>query len=112
MMYAALPAGALVVSLTSGWTARVHRQGRAIVLAAVGWGLAIAAAGQLHQIWLVLLLLALAGACDMISGIFRSALWNRTIPDELRGRLAGIELLSYATGPQLGQVRDGGPPAR
>lgn len=55
------------------------------------------------------LLLALAGACDMISGIFRSALWNRTIPDELRGRLAGIELLSYATGPQLGQVRDGGP---
>ncbi|WP_438270615.1 MFS transporter [Streptomyces platensis] len=108
MMYAALPAGALVVSLTSGWTARVHRQGRAIVLAAVGWGLAIAAAGQLRQVWLVLLLLALAGACDMISGIFRSALWNRTIPDELRGRLAGIELLSYATGPQLGQVRVGG----
>lgn len=106
--YAALPAGSLLVSLTSGWTGRVHRQGRAIVLAAAGWGLAIAAAGQLRQVWAVLLLLTLAGAFDMVSGIFRSAMWNQTIPDELRGRLAGIELLSYSSGPQLGQVRVGG----
>ncbi|MFF7414784.1 MFS transporter [Streptomyces lydicus] len=108
LMYAALPAGSLVVSLTSGWTSRVHRQGRAIALAAAGWGLAITAAGLLHDVWLVLLCLTLAGSCDMISGIFRSALWNQTIPDELRGRLAGIELLSYSAGPQLGQVRAGG----
>ncbi|MFE3553060.1 MFS transporter [Streptomyces kronopolitis] len=108
LMYAALPAGSLLVSLTSGWTGRVHRQGRAIVLAAAGWGLAIAAAGQLRQVWAVLLLLTLAGAFDMVSGIFRSAMWNQTIPDELRGRLAGIELLSYSSGPQLGQVRVGG----
>ncbi|AOP51057.1 MFS transporter [Streptomyces lydicus] len=108
LMYATLPAGSLVVSLTGGWTSRVHRQGRAIALAAAGWGLAITAAGLLHDVWLVLLCLTLAGACDMISGIFRSALWNQTIPDELRGRLAGIELLSYAAGPQLGQVRVGG----
>ncbi|MFI1434752.1 MFS transporter [Streptomyces lydicus] len=108
LMYAALPAGSLVVSLTSGWTSRVHRQGRAIALAAAGWGLAITAAGLLHDVWAVLLCLTLAGSCDMISGIFRSALWNQTIPDELRGRLAGIELLSYSAGPQLGQVRAGG----
>ncbi|MFH8684949.1 MFS transporter [Streptomyces lydicus] len=108
LMYATLPAGSLVVSLTGGWTSRVHRQGRAIALAAAGWGLAITAAGLLHDVWLVLLCLTLAGSCDMISGIFRSALWNQTIPDELRGRLAGIELLSYAAGPQLGQVRVGG----
>ncbi|MFI1619938.1 MFS transporter [Streptomyces lydicus] len=108
LMYAALPAGSLVVSLTSGWTSRVHRQGRAIALAAAGWGLAITVAGLLHDVWLVLLCLTLAGCCDMISGIFRSALWNQTIPDELRGRLAGIELLSYSAGPQLGQVRAGG----
>lgn len=44
----------------------------------------------------------------MVSGIFRAAIWNQTIPDELRGRLAGIELLSYSVGPQLGQVRSGG----
>ncbi|AJT67506.1 hypothetical protein T261_5890 [Streptomyces lydicus] len=108
LMYAALPAGSAVVSLTSGWTSRIHRQGRAVVLAAAGWGLAVAAAGQLHDVWLVLLLLALAGSCDMVSGIFRSAMWNQTIPDELRGRLAGIELLSYSVGPQLGQLRAGG----
>lgn len=84
LMYAALPAGSFLVSLTSGWTSRIHRQGRAIALAAAGWGISIAVAGQLDNVWLVLLLLTLAGSCDMISGIFRSALWNQTIPDELR----------------------------
>ncbi|MET9297413.1 MFS transporter [Streptomyces sp. NPDC003077] len=108
LMYAALPAGASVVSLTSGWTSRVHRHGRAVVYAAAAWGLAMAAAGWVTDVWLVLLLLAVAGACDMVSGIFRSTMWNLTIPDGLRGRLAGIELLSYSVGPQLGQVRAGG----
>ncbi|MEV0371561.1 MFS transporter [Streptomyces sp. NPDC050636] len=108
LMYAALPAGSALVSLTSGWTSRIHRQGRAVVLAAAAWGLAITAAGRMSSIWLVLLFLTLAGCCDMVSGIFRSAMWNQTIPDELRGRLAGIELLSYSVGPQLGQVRVGG----
>ena len=108
LMYAALPAGALLVSLTSGWTSRVHRHGRMVVLAATGFGVAIAAAGLCRNVWPVLLLLAAAGAFDMVSGVFRSAMWNQTIPDELRGRLAGIELLSYSVGPQLGQVRAGG----
>lgn len=107
LMYAALPAGALLVSLTSGWTSRVHRHGRAVVLAAAAWGLAMAAAGLVGSVWLVLLCLAVGGACDMVSGVFRAAMWNQTIPDELRGRLAGIELLSYSVGPQLGQVRAG-----
>ncbi|MFF3416327.1 MFS transporter [Streptomyces sp. NPDC002698] len=108
LMYAALPAGSLLVSLTSGWTSRVHRHGRTVVFSAACWGLAVAGAGLVRDVWLVLLLLVLAGACDMVSGIFRAAIWNRTIPDELRGRLAGIELLSYSVGPQLGQVRSGG----
>jgi MFS family permease len=108
LMYATLPAGSLLVSLTSGWTSRVHRHGRMVVLSAACWGLAVAGAGLVRNVWLVLLLLVLAGACDMVSGIFRAAIWNRTIPDELRGRLAGIELLSYSVGPQLGQVRSGG----
>ncbi|MEU6367220.1 MFS transporter [Streptomyces sp. NPDC046931] len=108
LMYASIPAGALVVSLTSGWTSRIHRHGRMVVLAAAGWGLAVAAAGVVRNVWLVLLFLTLGGCFDMISGIFRGAMWNQTIPDELRGRLAGIELLSYSVGPQLGQVRSGG----
>lgn len=108
LMYASAPAGALVVSLTSGWTSRVRRHGRMVVLAAALWGLAIAAAGATGNVWLVLFFLAVGGGCDMVSGIFRGAMWNQTIPDELRGRLAGIELLSYSVGPQLGQVRSGG----
>ncbi|MFF3331212.1 MFS transporter [Streptomyces sp. NPDC002888] len=108
LMYASVPAGALLVSLTSGWTSRIHRHGRIVVLSAALWGLAIAAAGVSGNVWLVLLFLALGGGFDMVSGIFRGAMWNQTIPDELRGRLAGIELLSYSVGPQLGQVWLGG----
>jgi MFS family permease len=56
----------------------------------------------------VLFFLAVAGGADMVSGLFRSTIWNQTIPDEYRGRLAGIELLSYSSGPLLGQARAGG----
>ncbi|MFD4415284.1 MFS transporter [Streptomyces sp. NPDC058246] len=108
LMYASIPAGSLLVSLTSGWTSRIHRHGRMVALAAACWGLAMAAAGIVHNVWLVLLFLTLGGCCDMVSGIFRGAIWDQTIPDELRGRLAGIELLSYSVGPTLGQVRSGG----
>jgi MFS family permease len=107
-MYAAGSVGSLLVGMTSGWSSRVHRHGRMVVFSAVGWGAAMALAGWAGEIWLVLLCLAAAGGCDMISGIGRSTMWNQTIPDELRGRLAGIELLSYSVGPQLGQVRSGG----
>ncbi|MFF0224020.1 MFS transporter [Streptomyces sp. NPDC004629] len=107
LMYAAGSAGSLVVSLTSGWVSRTRRHGLLVVFGAAGWGLAIAAAGWTRNVWLVLLCLALAGAGDMLSGLGRSTIWNQTIPDELRGRLAGIEVLSYSIGPQLGQVRAG-----
>ncbi|MBP5940037.1 MFS transporter [Streptomyces acidiscabies] len=107
LMYAALPFGSLLVSLTSGWTSRVHRHGRIVVLMAALFGVAVAGAGLVRNVWLVLLLLTVAGGVDMVSGIFRSAIWNQTVPDELRGRLAGIELLSYSAGPTLGQVRSG-----
>jgi MFS family permease len=108
LMYAAGTVGSLLVSVTSGWSSRVHRHGRVIVLAAAAWGVAMAVAGWVDNVWLVLLLLAVAGGCDMVSAMFRATIWNQTIPDELRGRLAGIELLSYSVGPQLGQVRAGG----
>ncbi|MDT0379558.1 MFS transporter [Streptomyces sp. DSM 42041] len=108
MMYATLPLGGMLVSATSGWTRRIHRHGRMVALAALLWGAAMAAAGAVQNIWLVLLFLTVAGAFDMVSGIFRSTLWNQTIPDGLRGRLAGIELLSFSVGPQLGQLRSGG----
>ncbi|MCX4848352.1 MFS transporter [Streptomyces sp. NBC_00893] len=107
LMYAADSVGSLVLGLTSGWTSRVRRHGLFVVFGAAVWGLAIAAAGWFGNVWLVLVCLAVAGAGDMLSGLGRSTIWNQTIPEELRGRLAGIEVLSYSIGPQLGQVRAG-----
>ncbi|MFF5338080.1 MFS transporter [Streptomyces sp. NPDC013181] len=107
LMYAADSVGALLLGLTSGWTSRVRRHGLFVVCGAAVWGLAIAAAGWFGNVWLVLCCLALAGAGDMLSGLGRSTIWNQTIPEALRGRLAGIEVLSYSVGPQLGQVRAG-----
>lgn len=105
LLYAAGTVGSIVVTLTSGWTRNVRFYGRAIMWAAAGWGAAIALAGATNYLILVLLFLALAGASDMVSALFRSAMWNQTIPDNLRGRLAGIELLSYSLGPLAGQMR-------
>lgn len=105
LLYSAGAVGSLLVTVTSGWTASVHRHGRAIVLAAAVWGMGIALVGVSQNLWWVLLFLAVAGGADMVSGIFRSVMWNQTIPDEVRGRMAGIELLSYSIGPLLGQLR-------
>lgn len=104
-LYSAGVVGAFFVTVSSGWVNTYRFHGRAIILAAMGWGIAIAFAGLMHSLPLVLLFLAIGGAADMISGLFRSAIWNQTIPDELRGRLAGIELLSYSIGPLAGQLR-------
>jgi MFS family permease len=107
LLYVAGYVGSLVMTLTSGWTSHVHHHGRAIVYSAFVWGAAIALLWIAPTIWVVLLLLTIAGGADMVSGLFRSQMWNQTIPDELRGRLAGIELLSYSLGPSLGQTRSG-----
>ena len=104
-LYAAVTVGSVVVTLTSGWIKTYRFHGRAIVWAAIGWGAAIALAGISNSLILVLFFLAIAGGADMISALFRGTIWNQTIPDNLRGRLAGIELLSYSIGPLAGQLR-------
>jgi MFS family permease len=105
LFYSAGTIGALVVTLTSGWTRTYRFHGRAFMWAAAGWGAAIALAGTTDYLFVVLFFLAVAGGADMVSVLFRGAIWNQTIPDHLRGRLAGIELLSYTIGPLLGQLR-------
>jgi MFS family permease len=107
LLYASPSMGAVVASATSGWAGRVRHHGRAIVYAAAAWGVFIALAGFAHTAWLAIVLIALAGAADMVSGLFRSTIWNSTIPDNLRGRLAGIEMISYTSGPLLGQAESG-----
>jgi hypothetical protein len=68
-----------------GWTARVHHHGRAIVVAAAAYGLFIGLVGLAPTIGVALGLLVLAGAADMISGVFRGTVWNQTIPEQMRG---------------------------
>lgn len=107
LFYSMMAVGPLVVALTSGSTARVHRHGLAITLAVVVWGLAIVGFGLARDLWLALLLLGLARAADCVSGLFRMTMWNQTIPDRLRGRLTSIKLISYASGPYLGNAEAG-----
>lgn len=107
LFYAAGTIGSLIITLTSGWIRSYHKHGRAVTLAALGWGVAILLAGVANSLWLVLFFLTLAGACDMVSALFRSAIWNQSISDDYRGRLASIELLSYSVGPLGGQTRAG-----
>jgi len=104
---AAIAVGALLASLTSGWTKNVHRHGLMVTIAAILWGVAIVFFGFADSIVLALIFLATAGFFDMISGIFRGAIWNQTIPNYLRGRLASIEMMSYLTGPMLGSAKMG-----
>ncbi|MFT3776297.1 MAG: MFS transporter [Minicystis sp.] len=106
-LYSAMSLGSLVVSVFSGWSARVRRHGAAVVLAAAAWGLAVIALGYAPSLVVAVACLAAAGAADMVSGLFRATIWNQTIPSHLRGRLASVEMLSYMTGPLLGNARAG-----
>ena len=107
LMFAAPSVGAFAVSATSEWMGLVRRHGLAIAISAALWGVAMAGFGLSPDIYVALAFLAAAGGADETSGIFRDTLWKQTIPDHLRGRMAGIELLSYAAGPPAGQLRSG-----
>lgn len=107
ILFSAMAIGSLVLTLFSGWADQVKRTGRMVVIAAALWGVCIAALGFAEKLWVAVLCLALAGAADMLSGLFRGVIWNRTVPNELRGRMSGIEMISYMTGPLLGNARAG-----
>jgi MFS family permease len=106
-LYSAMAIGSFLVTLFSGWTGRVRRHGAAVVLAAAAWGVAVVALGYAPSLPAAVLCLAAAGAADMVSGLFRMTIWNETIPAHLRGRLAAVEMISYMTGPLLGNARAG-----
>jgi MFS family permease len=106
-LFAAPAVGAFAISLLSGWATHVRRQGVAIVLSASGWGAAIAAFGFVHDLPLALFLLAVAGAADQVSAIFRSTIVLTVTPDHMRGRLGGIEFAQVASTPSLGNLEAG-----
>ena len=107
LLYAALPFGALVATLLSAWTKKIHFYGRALVASAILWGLGIAVFGFSSQLWVAFVALAFAGGADAMSAVFRQTHWNQSIPPEMRGRMGGVELLSYAIGPMTGSFRAG-----
>ena len=107
LFYSAGTVGAMITTLTSGWMKNYPHHGRAVMWAAIGWGASISLAGTFNSLFMVLFFLTLAGASDEISALFRSLMWNQSIADEYRGRLGGIELLSYSVGPLGGQMRAG-----
>jgi len=107
VLYASPAVGAFVASVTSRWTRKVKCHGLAVTVAAAVWGVAIVIFGLCDSILPATFFLAFAGGADAISGIFRSTMWNQTIPDSLRGRLAGIEMVSYMSGPMLGHLEAG-----
>lgn len=107
MLYAAPAVGALIVSLFGSYAKKIKYHGRAIVFAASLWGLCILFFGFTTNLYSALCFLALSGAFDGVSGMFRSMMWNETIPNELRGRLSGIEMISYLSGPRMGDAEVG-----
>ncbi|WP_235834034.1 MFS transporter [Actinomadura logoneensis] len=106
-LFAAIGFGALFGGLMSGWIGRIHRQGAALVAAIAVWGVAVAAAGLAHQLWLAFLLLAVGGAADLVSSVFRQTILQTYAPDEMRGRLQGVFTVVVAGGPRLGDLRAG-----
>ena len=107
LLYAAPGAGALLGALTTGWVSRVRRQGRAVIIAVIAWGLAITGFGLVHWLPAALALLAVAGCADVISAVFRSTIIQLSVPDALRGRLMGLQIAVVTGGPRIGDLESG-----
>jgi MFS family permease len=104
MLYAFPSMGAFLMTLTSRWTLSCRRYGVFIICSAALWALSLAFTGLAPTFHIILFSLLCAGFFDMVSGVFRMSLWNETIPESIRGRIAGFEMLSYMSGPLLGNA--------
>lgn len=106
-LFSAMSVGALVATLFSGWANKVQIRGKGVVIAATMWGVFIIGTGYSNQLVWAFIFLSLAGAADMFSALFRKVIWNETIPNHMRGRLSGIQMVSYMSGPLIGNARAG-----
>ena len=107
LLYAAPGAGALLAAITSGWVGRIQRQGRAVVIAVVAWGAAIAGFGLARSVVVAVVLLGIAGAADVVSAVFRNTILQLAVPDRLRGRLSSIHIAVVSGGPRVGDFEAG-----
>ena len=99
--------GALITAATTGWTATIRRQGRAVIICIAVWGMAIAVFGFSRWLPLALAALAVAGGADAVSALFRQTIVQVTTPDEYRGRLSAIHIAVVRGGPRLGELESG-----
>jgi MFS family permease len=106
-LFASIAIGSVLAGLASGWIGRVRRQGMALILAVIVWGVAVALAGLAHSLWLAVVLLAVGGAADLVSAVYRQTILQTYAPDEMRGRLQGVFTVVVAGGPRLGDLRAG-----
>ena len=107
VLYAAPSIGAFLGASFSGWSGRVRRQGLAVIVSIAVWGATIALFGITKVLWLGVILLAVAGAADMVSAVFRSTILQVATPDSLRGRLQGVFTVVVAGGPRIGDLESG-----
>lgn len=106
-LYAAIPIGALVCGVASGWLSRISRHGVAVVIAICAWGAAMVGFGLSHSLWLAVVFMALAGAADFVSMVFRSSILQSATTDDMRGRLQGVFTVVVAGGPRIADVTHG-----
>ncbi len=107
LLYAAPGIGALVGASTTGWAERVERRGRAVVVAVIIWGAAVAVMGAVPWLWVALVLLAIAGWADVISAVLRNTILQTSIPDAMRSRLSSFQMAVVQGGPRLGDAEAG-----
>ncbi|MCP2332521.1 MULTISPECIES: MFS transporter [Actinoalloteichus] len=107
LLFAAIPAGAFACGLLSGWVTRVARQGVGLTVAVIVWGLAVIGFGLAGSLWLAVAFLALGGAADLVSSVYRGAMLQVAATDEMRGRMQGVFTVVVAGGPRLADVLHG-----
>ena len=107
MLNAGLAIGSLIGGLTGGWIHRIYRQGIAIVVAILLWGLSMTLFGTTSVLWLAVLYLAIGGWADLVSAVYRSTILQVTATDEMRGRIQGVFTVVVAGGPRLADLVHG-----
>jgi MFS-type transporter involved in bile tolerance (Atg22 family) len=107
LLYASIGIGAVLGGLFSGWLPRVRRQGVAVIVAISIWGLGVTAFGLLHSLWPAVACLAVGGAADQVSSVFRNTMLQVVAPDEMRGRMQGVFFVVVVGGPRIADIWHG-----
>jgi MFS family permease len=107
LLYAAMAIGVGIAGLFSGWLHRVRRQGVAVTVSICIWGASVVAFGLTGSLWLAVMFLAVGGAADMVSSVYRNSMLQTVATDEMRGRMQGVFLVVVAGGPRLADLWHG-----